>query len=122
VGLDKRIRGRNFSDPRVCRILTNFERSKSPFWKAVAFRLSTPRNQRTEVNLSKLSLMALDGFTLVVPGKVLGTGNMAEKTNVAAFAFSESAVEKIKKAGGKALTLEALFKEDPVGKKVKLVI
>lgn len=122
MGLDKRIRGRNFSDPRVCRILTDFEGSKSPFWKSVAFRLSTPRNLRAEVNLSKLSRMASDGFTLVVPGKVLGTGNMAEKTRVAAFAFSESAVEKIKKAGGKALTLEVLFKEDPMGKKVKLVI
>jgi large subunit ribosomal protein L18e len=103
-------------------MLADFEGSKSPFWRAVAFRLSTPRNKRVIINLSRLSVLASDGFTIVVPGKVLGTGNMTEKTRVAAFSFSETAAEKIKKAGGTALTLEALFKEDPIGKKVKMVI
>jgi len=39
-------------------------------------------------------------------GKVLGTGNISKPVSVKAISFSESAVEKIKKAGGSTATFE----------------
>ena len=43
---------------------------------------------------------ASDGDVIVVPGKVLGTGDLNRKVTVAAFSFSKSAVEKIRNAKG----------------------
>jgi large subunit ribosomal protein L15 len=39
--------------------------------------------------------------------KILGSGDLSKSVTVKAHAFSKSAVEKIEKAGGKALVLEA---------------
>jgi len=39
--------------------------------------------------------------------KILGNGELKKKITVTAHAFSKSAVEKIEKAGGKALLVEA---------------
>jgi len=54
----------------------------------------------------------------VIPGKVLGTGNLTKKTEVVAYSFSESAKIKIKKAGGKSILLEDYLEKNPEGKKI----
>ncbi len=121
MGLQQRIRSRNFEDVRVVRLLRVLSKG-SNFWKSVAERLSKPRNNRIVVNLSKLDRFVSSGYTLVVPGKVLGTGNISTKATIAAYSFSEKAKERIQKIGGETLTLEELFEKDPKGKNVKMVI
>lgn len=46
-----------------------------------------------------------------IPVKILGTGELKSRLDVAAHAFSKSAVEKIQTAGGKAQTISALSKD-----------
>ncbi len=46
--------------------------------------------------------------TALIPGKVLSPGKLTKKVSIAAWSFSEKAHEKIKKAGGKTLTIEEL--------------
>jgi len=46
-----------------------------------------------------------------IPVKILGTGELKTRLDVAAHAFSKSAVEKIQTAGGKAQTISALSKD-----------
>jgi large subunit ribosomal protein L15 len=46
-----------------------------------------------------------------IPVKILGTGELKARLDVAAHAFSKSAVEKIQTAGGKAQTISALSKD-----------
>ena len=43
----------------------------------------------------------------VAPVKVLGTGELSAKLEIAAHAFSKSAVKKIETAGGKAQTISS---------------
>ncbi len=88
-------------------------KSKSTLWLDIATRIAKPRRQRASVNLWKLDNLAriFKGKTLVVPGKVLGNGVISEKANIVAFEFSDSAEEKIKKAGGKAILLENAVSE-----------
>ena len=57
----------------------------------------------------------------VVPGKVLGTGNLEKKLNVGAFSFSASARSKIERAGGKTFSVEEFVKKYPAGSGVALV-
>ena len=93
-----------------------------PLWGKVAYELAKPRRMRVEINLNKLDAYAKDNETILVPGKVLGSGQIAKKATVAAFSFSESAKKLINDAGGKTLTIEDLFSTNPEGKNILILI
>ena len=65
---------------------------KINFWKRVALDLEKPTRQRRIVNVWKIDKYAKDNETIIVPGKVLGTGELSKKVNVVAFNFSEEAL------------------------------
>ena len=92
----------------------------SAIWKRVADDLAKPSRQRRIVNLYKLNKSTKEGETVVVPGKVLGIGELNHKLTVAAWAFSGSAFEKINKIG-KAILINELIKESPKGKRVRII-
>ena len=77
-------------------------------WKRVSKLLLSPRRKRIAVNVSKISKHTSNGQTAVVPGKVLGIGDLDHKVDVVALSFSESAKEKIKKSGGKTILLSSV--------------
>ena len=79
-------------------------------------------NRKTkEVNVYHIDKYSDDDETLLVPGKVLGEGNITRKVTVAAFKFSQEAESKIEAAGGKCLTIEDLMAENPKGSNVKII-
>ena len=90
-------------------------------WKRVAEELSKPRNSRVEVNLKKLDACGEEKDILLVPGKVLGAGQLTKKLTVAAFAFSGSARKLISEAGGKIISLEELYSTNPEGKGIVII-
>lgn len=93
---------------------------KSAFWKRVAYELSMPTRKRRELNLSIIELNTEADETVLVPGKVLSNGDLGHKVTVAALNFSSKAKEKIAKHG-KAISIMQLAKENPKGKKVRLL-
>ncbi|MBR9680491.1 MAG: 50S ribosomal protein L18e [Candidatus Altiarchaeota archaeon] len=122
MALRKRIKKRNFTEERINSLLKDLSRSKVKFWEAVAKKLSTPRSNRVAVNLSKLERFVGDDFELLVPGKVLGVGNLSKKVTISAYAFSSSAADKIEAAGGTIKTIEESRKDNSQAKKIKMVI
>lgn len=90
-------------------------------WKDVAERLSKPRRKRITVNISRLNRYTEKKETIVVPGKVVGTGKINHPITVAAFAFSETAKEKVKAARGKTLSVVQLIKKNPKGSNIKMI-
>ena len=94
----------------------------APIWKTVAEKLEKPTRKRVEVNLSRIERYAKENEVVLVPGKVLGMGNLTKKVTVAAWAFSKSAKEKIEKAGGKILSIEELMEKNPKGSKVRIMV
>jgi len=97
-------------------------KNKAPVWKEVAERLCAPRRKRPEVNLYGLDKHCKDGETAVVPGKVLGIGNVSKKLTVAAQSFSGSAKRKIENAGGKALGIKQAAEANPKGTGVRIMV
>lgn len=95
--------------------------SKAEIWKSLAEHLSRSRRKRIAVNISRLNRFTQKNETVAVPGKVLGAGEIDHPITVAAFAFSEKAKEKIKKAKGKCLLLSELAKKNPKGSNVKII-
>ncbi len=91
-------------------------------WKRTAELLALPRRRRVEVNLYKLSKYGDEKKVLLVPGKVLGSGNLDKKITVAAFSFSESAKKALKHTKSKIMDIEELVKENPEGKDVMIII
>lgn len=89
---------------------------ETPIWKAVAKGLNRPRRIRHEVSLSRLEAYAQQNETIIVPGIVLGQGDLKKKITVAAYRFSSEARKKIEKAGGKCLSIEEVAKEKDASK------
>lgn len=108
------------SNQNLVSLIESLMKTKKPVWRRVAKELSRPRRQRVQVNLSKLEQYAAQDSTVLVPGKVLGTGSLSKKMTVAAFAFSDSAKRLISQAGGKAVSIDSLHKSNPDGKGVTL--
>lgn len=89
-------------------------------WKRIAEDLEKPVRQRRIINIYKLSKYSKENDTVIVPGKVLGTGILTHKLNVAAYTFSEDAQKKISE-NGEALSIYDLMKKNPMGKNIKIL-
>jgi len=85
-------------------------------WKRVAQDLEKSVRSRREVNINKLNRVTKEGETVIVPGKVLGDGEIDHKVNVAAYKFSENAKNKLK-----CMTIEELMDKNPKGSKVRII-
>ncbi len=94
---------------------------KVNLWKRLADDLSRSTRNRRIVNLIRITKHVKPGEIAVVPGKVLGMGELDQKLDIAAYQFSDSAIEKIKQAGGNILTLQELMEKNPKGNKVRII-
>ncbi|MEK6959431.1 MAG: 50S ribosomal protein L18e [archaeon] len=69
-------------------------KTKKPIWGDLAERLGKPTRHNVVINLFELDKLAkqFSGKTLIVPGKVLATGELTEKAKIVAVQASEKAV------------------------------
>ncbi len=96
-------------------------KKEAPIWKDIAIRLEKPLRNWAEVNLDHINKYINDKETALIPGKVLSTGKLDKKVSIAAWSFSEKAEEKIKKAGGKSMSIQELIKKNPDGKNIRIL-
>ena len=97
------------------------KKNKVPIWKAVIKELSRSRSNRREVNIGELAHVTKDKEVVIVPGTILGSGEISHKLTVWCFTISEVATRKILDAGGKILPLDSLIKKYPDGKGVRII-
>jgi len=102
-------------------LVDKLKKEKKEVWKKVVKELLAPRRSRAEINISKLEQLCSDGAVVLVPGKVLGAGNLSKKLTVAALSFSQSARKLIDESGSKAISIDELYKSHPDGKGVVIV-
>ena len=94
---------------------------ESPLFRRIADELSKPTRSRRIVNLAKINKITKADETIVVPGKVLGNNVIEHGVTIAAYAFSKQALDMISKSKSKAIFLEDFVKENPKGKKVRII-
>lgn len=94
-------------NPEMKKMIEDFKKKSAGkgMFNALAEKLNRPRRKCYEMNLDRLEKFANAKETIVVPGVVLGKGNLTKPLNVAAIKFSGSARQKIEKAGGKCMEL-----------------
>ncbi len=90
-------------------------------WKRVASDLAGSTSKRRVVNLSRINRNAHKGECVIIPGKVLSSGELTQPLQVAAYAFSRNAKEKIEQANGTTMTISQLLEKNPKGKEVRIL-
>lgn len=94
---------------------------KAPVWEAVARGLNRPRRKGYRVNMYSLEKNCRAKETIVVPGDVLGAGDIKKALTVGALRFSGQARDKITKAGGQCMSIRELAEKNPKGSKVRIM-
>jgi large subunit ribosomal protein L18e len=108
---------------RLIRMLKKEGRKNNAnIWIYIAELLNKPTRQRIEVNLGKLQKYTKDGDIVVIPGKLLASGIFNRKITIATWKYSQSAKEKVEKAGSKIISIEELVRANPKGTNVKIII
>jgi len=106
----------------LIRFLKKQSREKqAAIWHDVAEDLAKSRSGRATVNLSQINRHTERSDIVVVPGKILGTGNLNHALTIAAFGLSGKAEEKLRAAKAKYLSIPELVEKNPTGANVKII-
>lgn len=113
------------TNPQILNLISSLKKQsrekEAPLWRDIALRLERPTRNYSEVNLSRINRYTKEKDVILVPGKVLGSGELDHQLTVAAVSFSGSAKNKITAAGGSCFTIEELMKENPEGSRVRII-
>lgn len=94
---------------------------KNKNWHSVAQKLSAGTRQYASVNLTQIDEATTAGDTIVVPGKVLGNGDITKKVRVCALSFSATAVAKLKKSKSEIVSIAEEIKINSKGEGIKIL-
>ncbi|MFB6169746.1 MAG: 50S ribosomal protein L18e [Haloarculaceae archaeon] len=112
------------TNPRLTSLIADLKSaardSGAAVWSDVAERLEKPRRTHAEVNLGRIERYAREDETVVVPGKVLGSGVLNKEVTVAAVDFSATAETKIEQVG-ETMKLEQALEQNPDGTGVRVI-
>jgi large subunit ribosomal protein L18e len=112
------------TNPRLSSLIADLKsaarNSGGDVWSDVAERLAKPRRTHAEVNLGRIERYAREDETVVVPGKVLGSGTLRKEITVAAVDFSGTAEAKIQQVGD-TMKLEQALEDNPDGTDVRVI-
>ncbi len=89
-------------------------------WKKLSKKLMGPRRNTVEANLYRINKKTKNGDIIVIPGKVLGVGQLEHELTIACLNCSKSAEKKIANSGSKLISIEELLEQNPKGKGIKI--
>jgi large subunit ribosomal protein L18e len=112
------------TNPRLTSLIGELQRTAreedAGVWADIAGRLEKPRRTHAEVNLGRIERYAREDETVVVPGKVLGSGVLEKPVTVAAVDFSGTARTKIEQVGA-TMDLEEILEANPDGSGIRVI-
>lgn len=93
-----RLKGRikRKSNPSIVETINLANENES--WKSLAKFLSSGSRNYASVNLKQIDQKTTAGDTVLIPGKVLGTGDLSKKVRICSLSISQSAKDKLKKS------------------------
>jgi len=97
------------------------KKNNAPIWSRLAELALKPSSARRTINIGQIDKFVKDNDVIVVPGKVLGTGNISHKITLCSFSISNTGAKKVLQSGGKILNFSELIKSHPTGKGVTII-
>ena len=102
------------------KLIRDLWKTKRRIWKKVSKKLSGPRRNQVEANLYRINKKTKNNDIIVVPGKILGLGELDHKLTIACLTSSKSAKRKIEVSGSKLISIEVLLEQNPKGENIKV--
>jgi large subunit ribosomal protein L18e len=102
-------------------IETIFIARKHKSWFQLAHILSGSTNTHSALNLSEIDAQTKAGDTIIVPGKVLSSGNLTKKVRICALSASKSALDKIKREKSEYASILDEIKKNTKAEGVKIL-
>src|SRR3989338_465913 len=99
------------TNPAFSNVLTSARKNKS--WVKLAHVLSGPTRIQASINLKQIDEQTKAGDTILVPGKILSSGNLTKKVRICALGISASAREKLKASKSEFVTIAEEIKDNP---------
>jgi large subunit ribosomal protein L18e len=113
------------TNPLLKELIENLKKKSietgSNFLEDISEKLNKSRRQRVEVNLAHIERNTEKNETVIVPGVVMGYGELSKPVTISAWRFSKPAKVKIEKTKGKVITIEELVEKNPRGTNVKIL-
>lgn len=97
------------------------EAKKYKQWMILAKILASSTKKQPAINLYEIEKATTAGDTLIVPGKVLGIGDITKKIRLCALSFSESAREKLKASKSEAVSILEEIKKNAKAEGVRIL-
>ncbi len=96
-------------------------KNDAPIWLKLAKLAMKTSSSKRVVNLTRINDVTKEGEVIVVPGKILGTGNVSHKITLSSFSISNSAAKKITESGGNIISFKEMIEKFPTGKGVRII-
>jgi len=113
------------TNPELIQLITFLKKEsrekQAEIWLDIAEYLSKTRSQRTSVNLSRINRNTKRADTVIVPGKILGSGSINHTITVASFGASEKAKAKLAAVKAKYVSIPELLAKNPKGTNIKII-
>ncbi len=104
----------------IRKLIRDLWKTKLNIWKKLSRKLSGPRRNRIKANLYRINKKTNKNEVIVVPGKVLGLGELDHPLTIACLEYSKSVKKKIESSGSKIISIEDLLEQNPKGSGVKV--
>lgn len=94
--------------------------NNSKLWLSISKKLINSSKNYSSLNLSKINRYTKENDIIVVPGKILGSGELNHSLTIGALGCSFSALNKIKSVNAEYISIEEMIKKNPSGKGIKI--
>ncbi|MEK6926996.1 MAG: 50S ribosomal protein L18e [Nanoarchaeota archaeon] len=95
---------------------------KQKNWVQYSHMLSGPTRSQVSINLSSISEQTKAGDTVIIPGKVLSSGNLTHKVRICALGISASAKAKLKESKSEYVSIAEEIKVNPKAEGLKVIV
>jgi large subunit ribosomal protein L18e len=102
------------------KLIRDLWKTKRRVWKKISRKLAGPRKSRVEANLNRINKKTKENDVIVIPGKVLGIGDLDHKVTIACLDYSKPARKKIENSGSKLISIQDLLEQNPEGKNIRI--
>jgi len=102
-------------------IKTIISGKKKESWLLVSKKISGPRRKRISVNLEEINEQVKDNDIAVIPGRVLGNGEIKKKIKISALGYSENARKKLLESKVEFNLIGEEIKSNPEGKGIRVL-
>jgi large subunit ribosomal protein L18e len=104
----------------VRKLIRDLWKTKIRIWRKISKKLSSPRKNKVTPNLYRINRKTKENDVIVIPGKILGMGELNHTLTIACLECSNSARTKINSSGSKLISIEELLEKNPNGSGIKI--